>query len=180
MDRVVGVDALKGRPGRMGRPALEAEHDLVGRQKGVGDPGVVGRMGHQHQVHIGEQTLLDHLHLAAVYQHLLGRGSHDADFAPESLQGIGQSQPCGHGHQGDEVVPASVPQLGQGVVLGQKGQMGPSPAEVPGGREGRLHAARVAGHAEAEAFQYFGQLGRGPGFFKAQFGVAVDILAQIP
>ena len=67
----------------------------------------------------GEGAAFEHEHLAPAA--LLGRRAEHADRQAELVGHRGQRQAGPDGGGGDDVVPAGVPDVGQGVVLGADG-----------------------------------------------------------
>ena len=71
---------------------------------------------HQGQVDTVEDPLVGHGALGPVL--LFGRSADDPDFPSRFLDNLSKSQPCVKGHRPVGVMPAGMPDLGEGVILG--------------------------------------------------------------
>jgi hypothetical protein len=144
--RVEGVDAALGHGGRVGGLPPVADLQLRHRDAGHAHQVDARRVHHQRGVDAVEGALSRHELLAAAV--LLGGRAQHPHPAPQLVRHRRQGQPRADARGRDQVVPAGVAHLRQGVVLGQQRHTGAAVgAELRG--ECRLEAVDTGFDLEA-------------------------------
>ncbi len=105
-------------------------------------------MEHQGRVHALEHPCLGQPHLPGA-AHLLTGCADDGDSAGMRGQRPYDGQRGRDGSGGDEVVPAAVPDPGQGVVLGEQGDIRPRSHAFVYGDERGVHPPDLVRHRES-------------------------------
>ena len=136
---------------------------------------VAGRVDHDRGVHTVEGALPGHQDLAAAA--LLGRRAED-DHAAAGLRRQRRRRQAGtEAGGGDDVVPARVPESGEGVVLEEHGDGG---AGLAGRRrEGRVDAVRRSLDRQALVLQHAGEEVVGELLLVVRLRVLVDLVGQL-
>ena len=132
------------------------------------------RVHHHGGVDAGEGAAFEHEHLAPAA--LLGRGAEHADGEPELIGHRSQRQSGPDRRSGDDVVPAGVPDIGQGVVFRAYGD-----DEIPVARAGLERRRQLVRRPGAPRGPRPQRLGHGAGrrrLIEAQLGGRVDRMAQ--
>ena len=182
VDAVVGldkglqrVDASVGIAGGMGR--LAEELDLEAYQGQRSRTGSVHHVGvHYHsRIHTVEGTPFRQEHLSAV--RLLGRGANHHDRSAEFVNGFAGSTPRPRSGSADDVVPAAMSDVGQGIVLGEQGNH--RLARTVGSLEGRGQLANPPLNLKPVPLQVLGQPGGSLHLLEGHLRVLVNPQAEL-
>ena len=124
-----------------------------------------------------EGAPFQHQDLASGVANLLGRSADDAHGETHLIRDAGGGQAGPQRHRCDDVVPACVPDNGEGIVLGTDAQV--KRAATGPGDEGGGKVAHAGLHFETAVSQGLGQPRRGLHLLVAQLGIGVDSVAQL-
>ncbi len=170
------VDALRRVARGMRGPAVEG-HPVL-HLRGQRRPGPVVHAGveHQRRVDVVEHpgVRLDRLAAPA----LLGGRAHRQHRPGGHLRHGGHRQRGAQARRRDEVVPARVPEAGQGVVLHQQRHRRPALARARRERGG--HPRHAPLHGETGALQLAREQGRRPVLGEGVLGVGVQAQGNVP
>ena len=137
-------------------------------------------MDHHRGIHAVEAATADHVFLAGMTFLRWGPLEEDAAGHGRGVVQHGSSrQESSNARRGNDVMPARVPDLGQGIVLRQDGHGGmPFRVEIctlPGSFERGLHAVDPAARGEAMLFNEVREHRHGTMFFEGRFRVSVQV-----
>ena len=116
---IEGVHAFPGGGRRMGLPAGEVHIEVGDGQAGAGQAISRPRVDHHGGVHALEGAPFQHEDLASTA--LFGRRAQHSHLDSDLISHRGQGQPGTDGRGGNDVVPAGMAHVGQGVVFGAHG-----------------------------------------------------------
>ena len=180
---IESIDALMWRRSRVRRPACERNLELgTGHTSAVRhaliywwDEGRSERVRHEAGIDVLVGTGIDELDLAAAP--LLSRRTQRAhatlEVAGVRLHRRHDTQECRQRASADEVVPASVPDVRQRVVLDVEGHHAPAAPEL--GQEGRLEPESVRSDLQALSAEEGRDVVMGLEFLVAELGVLMDL-----
>ena len=156
--------------------ALEDDLEGMAGERCRIDPVLACGVEHERRVDAAEGTPVDHHRLPA--NRLLGRSPDDQHLAAQITNDPPDGRPGARRRGADQVVPAGMPYLRKGVVLGEKGDARTSwPASLP--RDERRPEPRGApAHGEALGAQEAHQERRCRGFLEAQLGAGEERSAE--
>lgn len=172
--RVTGVDALPWCGRGVGRLSGVSHIEVGDRQAGRLQSIVGPRVDHHGGVDVVEGAPFEHHHLAAPA--LFGRGADDPDRHAQFVGDGKEAEARPDGRRGDDVVPAGMPHIGEGVVLGADGEDQWAGSGL--GDEGGGQIGRPGGHGESTTLQGRGSQRRRPNLLVGELRMVVDVVTQ--
>ena len=171
---VEGVQAPVRHGGGVGCFAVIGGPHLGDADAGHGRQVDAGGMHHQRRIHTVERAGARHHFLAAAL--LLRRCAEKRDGAGQLILHVVQGERRAQGGGGDEVVATGVADAGQGVVLGQHGDVAATGAETR--LKGRRQTVGAALGGQAKALGGVREQGAGAGFVEGELRVGVDVVGD--
>ncbi len=167
---VRGVDPALGSRGRVRLPSRVAHLQVRDGPTGAGHRLLGSRVHHQRQGDRVEDAPLQHQHLAP--SDLLSGGTDDEDGDAELVGDVPEAERRPDCRRRDHVVPAGVPDLGQGVVLGAQPDDEVAVPEARGER--RVQPRDGATHLETLVGEHRRDLADALVLGEGQLGLGVD------